>query len=87
MTSTTTTSALNEGAYSLPLTSATNFAVGEWISIFDNTTARTGDMNNTTNGFREMLDEGFIIHEISSNDVYIRHFIGPEDVTVTKRRG
>jgi hypothetical protein len=87
MTSTTTTSALNEGAYYLPLTSATNFAVGEWISIFDNTTARTESMNGTTNGFRDLLDEGFIIHEISSNNVYIRHLIGPEDVTVSKVRG
>lgn len=87
MTSTTTTSALNEGAYYLPLTSATNFAVGEWISIFDNTTAQTETMSGTTNGFRSLLDEGFVIHDISSNNVYIRHFIGPEDVTVSSTIG
>jgi hypothetical protein len=47
---------------------ATNFVVGDWIAVYTrNPTDATVDRN----------DEGFIVHDKSSNTIYIREFVGP----------
>lgn len=72
MPSTTLSSAINEGSTVLAVTSATNFAVGEWIAVFDNITART-----TTGQAEDLRDEGFWIHDIDGNNIYFRQYVGP----------
>ena len=83
MPTTTLSTAEAENSTSLAFTSAANFAVGEWFSIFDNTTAQSSGANNSTVN----RDEGFVVHEISSNTVYFRHFVGPDDCTVSSYSG
>jgi len=78
MPSTTLSTGQSEGATSLSVASGTNFAPGEWIAIFNNTTAQTGNAGNTT-----LRDEGFWIHEISGNTIYFRQFVGPESTVVS----
>lgn len=73
-----------EGSTSLTVANASAFAPGEWIAVYDNTTAA----NSTTSFFKEQLqDEGFWIHDISSNTIYIRIFGGPDHVTVSSTQG
>lgn len=72
MPTTTLASGINEGSTSLPFTNAANFAVGEWIAIFNTTTAYTYNAGPNT-----LRDEGFWIHDISGNTVYFRQFVGP----------
>lgn len=74
----------NEKTTSLPVTSAANFAVGEWISVFDNQSSYTGTTEYYDANF---TDEGFWIHDISGNTLYFRHYTGPEDVTVEDYSG
>mgnify|MGYP003134476111 CR=1 FL=1 len=81
MPSTTLSSTSNEQATSFALTSATNFAAGEWIAIYD-----YSNTQNTDSAVR-YRHEGFWIHEVSSNTVYVREWVGPEDVTVTSYSG
>jgi hypothetical protein len=84
MPSTTTTSAYSENQTSLAVADGSNFAAGEWISIFThNFTDTSGD--DYKHEF--FLDEGFWIHEVSGNTIYFRQFVGPEDVTVTGHSG
>ena len=78
MPSTTLSTGQSEGATSFTVASSTNFAAGEWIAIFDNTTSQTGNAGNTT-----LRDEGLWIHEISGNTIYIRQFVGPESTVVS----
>jgi len=73
MPSTTLTAGANEGSTSFTVASATNFAVGEWIAVFDNITAQANDAGATT-----LRDEGFWIHDISGNTIFFRQFVGPE---------
>ena len=84
MPSTTLTAQENEGSTSLAVTSGTNFATGEWIAIFDNTTNYTTENNNNT---PQHQDEGFWIHEVDGNTIYFRIFGGPNDVTVSAVSG
>ena len=67
----------------LPVASATNFAAGEWISVFDN------QYVNTASGITgdDRTDEGFWVHDVDGNDIYLRHYVGPEDVTVVSSNG
>tara|TARA_Y100001937_G_C7123548_1_gene333810 strand:- start:66 stop:2501 length:2436 start_codon:yes stop_codon:yes gene_type:complete len=81
MPSTTISSTTNELSTSLPLTSASNFAAGEWIAIYDNSNTQN------TNSAVRFRHEGFWIHDVSSNTVYLRELVGPEDVTVTSYSG
>jgi hypothetical protein len=81
MPSTTLSSTSNEQATSFALTSATNFAAGEWIAIYDNSNTQ-----NTSSAVR-YRHEGFWIHDVSSNTVYVREWVGPEDVTVSSYSG
>ena len=69
----------NEGSTSLSCANASSFAVGEWIAVFDNTTT----VGNTNDHVYQHQDEGFWIHDISSNTIYFRIFGGPNDVSVT----
>jgi len=78
MPTTTLSSGANEGSTSFSFTSATNFAIGEWFSVFDNTTSQAGNAGATT-----LRDEGFWVHDISSNTVYFRQFVGPESTVVS----
>ena len=80
MPSTTLTSQKNEGSTVLPVTSGANFATGEWIAVFDNTTNYTTENNNNT---QQHQDEGFWIHEVDGNTIYFRIFGGPDDVTIS----
>jgi hypothetical protein len=78
MPTTTLSAGANERATSFAFTSATNFAVGEWFSIFNHTTTYTGNAGANT-----LRDEGFWIHDIDSNTVYFRQFVGPESTVVS----
>jgi hypothetical protein len=68
---TTTTGATTGLSGTIPVTSATGFAVGDWIAVFN----REGTDHQT-----ERQDEGFIIHDISGNNIYVREFVGPSSV-------
>ena len=78
MPTTTLSANANEKSTSFSFTSATNFAVGEWFAVFDNTTAYTGNAGAAT-----LRDEGFWVHDISGNTVYFRQFVGPEAIVTT----
>jgi hypothetical protein len=58
-------------------TSATGFVVGDWIAVYT---------RGTTDALVDRNDEGFIIHEISGNTMYIREFVGPT-ATITSASG
>jgi hypothetical protein len=79
MPSTTLSSNTNEGSTSLTVASAANFGIGEWIAVFNNTTA----VGATNDHVHQHQDEGFWIHDISSNTIYFRIFGGPQDVSIT----
>jgi hypothetical protein len=83
MPSTTLSSAEAEGSTSLAVTSGTNFAVGEWIAVYDNTTTAGATNDHNT----QHQDEGFWIHEVSGNTIYFRIFGGPNDVSVVSSSG
>ena len=85
MPCTTLASAAIENVTSLSFTSAAEFSVGDWFAVFDNTTAFTSNAN--TVGTPEWRDEGFIVHEKDGNTVYFRHFVTPDDVTVSSFSG
>ena len=75
MPTTTLLTDANEFSTSFSFTSATNFAIGEWFAIYNNTTAQSGNAGNTT-----LRDEGFWVHDIDVNTVYFRQFVGPESI-------
>jgi hypothetical protein len=74
MPSTTTTSAHAENSYGFSVASSTGFAAGEWISIFNNSYGSTADEAY----YGTMRDEGFWIHDISGNTIFIRQFVFPD---------
>jgi len=78
MPTTTLSAGANEGSTSFSFTSATNFAIGEWFAVFDNTTSQAGNAGDST-----LRDEGFWVHDISGNTVYFRQFVGPESTVVS----
>ena len=82
MPSTTLSVAEAEGSTSLAVASGTNFATGEWIAVYDNTTTAGATNDHNT----QHQDEGFWIHEVSGNTIYFRIFGGPNDVTITSAR-
>lgn len=84
MPSTTTTATYNENQTVLAVSNASNFAIGEWIAVFQhNYTDTSGDDLK----HEQFLDEGFWIHDIDGNNIYFRQFVGPEDVTVLGHLG
>ena len=48
--------------------SAANFVAGDWIALFE---------RGYTSADTDRNDEGYIIHDIATNDIYIREFVGP----------
>ena len=81
MPATTLSAAANERSTSFTVVNATNFAVGEWISVFDNVTAQASNAGATS-----LRDEGFWIHDISGNTIYFRQYVGPQ-TTITSGSG
>lgn len=81
MPCTTLAAGANEYSTSFSFTSASNFAVGEWFAIYNNTTAYTGNAGAAT-----LRDEGFWVHDISGSTVYFRQFVGPT-ATITSYVG
>jgi len=78
MPSTTLTATANERSTSFSVADATNFVAGEWIAVFNNTTAQASTAGATT-----LQDEGFWIHDISGTTVYFRQYVGPESAITT----
>ena len=80
MPTTKTDSASNIGDIKIDAVDASKFAAGEWIAIYalDNTST-TGDYDAS-----RYEDEGMWIHNISNNDIYFRHFVGPDDVSLAE---
>lgn len=77
MPTTTTSSAITTlGATSIPVSSSTNFVAGEWIAIY----------RNEPSSHTQDNDEGVIIHEVSGNTIYFRHFVSPT-ATVSRYNG
>ena len=67
--STTISTNTDTNATSLPFTSATNFAAGDWINVYYEDYSPDYEYNKS--------DEAFWVHDISSNTVYFRHFVSP----------
>lgn len=67
----------NEGSTSFAFTSATNFVAGEWFGVY----ASSGNWTSSSQA-EQFRDEAFWVHDVNSNTVYFRHYVGPEDVTV-----
>lgn len=72
MPETTLSSAITTKQGYLPVGSATSFAAGDWISAF-----KRGLTDKT-----QRTDEGFIVHDVDSNNIYVREFVGPS-ATIT----
>jgi hypothetical protein len=68
---TTVNAAVGTGQYQqgfIAATSASDFAVGDWIAVYE---------RGSSDALADRNDEGFLIHDISSNTIYIREFVGP----------
>jgi len=72
---TTTTSAKVIGNTTFDVSSSSGFAVGDWVNVYQHQT--TASSGNTTNYQYGHNDEGIIIHDISGNTIYWRHFVSP----------
>lgn len=81
MPTTTLSANANERSTIFSFTSATNFAIGEWFAVYDNTTAQAAVAGATT-----LRDEGFWVHDISGTTVYFRQYVGP-DSTISSSNG
>ena len=69
----TTTSSANcsIGNSSISFSSSTGFAEGDWFQIYR-------DVSNIVDyEYDGNLNEGFIVHDIDGNTVYVRHFVSP----------
>ena len=73
---TTTSGATTNRSGVIPVTSGSGFAEGEWIAVFKREHTSYLDRN----------DEGFIVHEVSGNNIYIRDFVSVRD-TITSTDG
>jgi hypothetical protein len=68
---TTVATAVGTGQYQqgfVVAASASSFAVGDWIAVYE---------RGVVDALADRNDEGFLIHDISSNTIYIREFVGP----------
>jgi hypothetical protein len=68
---TTVASAITSSEYQqgyVASANSSNFVVGDWIAVYE---------RGVTDALADRNDEGFIIHDISNNDLYIREFVGP----------
>jgi hypothetical protein len=69
-TETTISSAITSKQGYLPVASSAGFAVGDWVSAFKR------GLTSVT----ERTDEGFLVHDISGNNIYVREFVGPSSI-------
>lgn len=67
MPETSLTANITEKQGYLAVTDASSFGVNEWISAF-----KRGISNIT-----QRTDEGFLVHDIDGNNIYVREFVGP----------
>ena len=67
---TTTSSATTNLSGTIPVSSASGFSIGDWIAVFN---------RSATNSNVGREDEGFIIHDISGSNIYVREFVSPTD--------
>ncbi len=70
---TTLASNANNNDTSLSVVDASNFAVGDWITVYRN------DYTNKVYQFLKS-DEGMWVHDVSGNTIYFRHFVSPSTV-------
>jgi len=82
MPSTTLSANEDENSTSLAVASGTNFAAGDWIAVFNHSTAST-----SVEPDEAYEDEGLLIYDIDGNTLYFRHFVGPDDVTISSVNG
>jgi len=71
---TTLTAAVGEGQFQqgfFSVDSAADFVVGDWIAVFK---------RDYTNADSDRNDEGYLIHDKDTNDIYVREFVGPSSV-------
>ena len=75
--------ALAIGATAIVVDDASKMAAGEWIAMYNlDRTSTEGDYDHSC-----YADEGVWIHDINSNTIYFRQFVGPDDVTLTATAG
>lgn len=68
---TTLSAAVGEGQFQqgfFAVDSAADFVVGDWIAVFK---------RDYTNADTDRNDEGYLIHDIDDNNIYVREFVGP----------
>ncbi len=71
---TTLTAAVGSGQFQqgfFSVDSAADFVVGDWIAVFK---------RDYTNADSDRNDEGYLIHDKDTNDIYVREFVGPSSV-------
>ncbi len=71
---TITTSALACNVTVIPVSSAADFAPGDWISISKSSAQKT---NVSYSYILETNDEGFIVNHVNGSNLHIREFTGP----------
>lgn len=74
---TTVSSNITQSEYNqgfITATSVSEFSVGDWIAVFK---------RGYSNVLSQRNDEGFIIHEIDGNNIYIKEFVGPSSTILS----
>ena len=56
------------------VTDSAQFATGDWVAFFK---------NNNVNALQGRNDEGYLIHDINGNDLYLREFVGPSATIIS----
>lgn len=80
MPSTTLSQTYAHGNTFIQVANAASFRPGEWIAVLNN----KHQISNAQAGNPETLrDEGFWIHDVQANTLYLRQYVGPENSTVT----
>lgn len=69
-TETTLSSDITSKQGYLPVASSSGFAAGDWISAF----------KRGLTSYTQRTDEGFLVHDVSGNNVYVREFVGPSSI-------
>jgi len=72
MPTTTLSASVVENSFGFTVASATNFAIDEWIAVFNNTVSTDSD-----GAYQTLRDEGFWIHDINGNTIYVRQYVSP----------
>ena len=84
MISTSLTAAYDAGTHVFGVDNTTKFKPGEWISVFDN----SGKGKRSNHDWHvHYCDEGFWIHDIANDNIFVKNFVGPEDVTISATGG